>query len=359
MSSARSPVRLRRLVRGALLGLLLLAAGPVVLWFSLPDPAAWARSNPTTTALIEQRRAEARAAGRPFRPELRWIPLERISRRLVDAVVASEDATFFGHHGFDWEALREAIRHNIARGRYARGASTITQQLAKNLALGTEKSLLRKGREALLTIRLERRLDKRRLLALYLNVVEWGDGVFGAEAGAQRHFGTSAASLTTAQAVVLASMLPAPRRAALSPAPAWLAARSRGLLDRLRDEQVVSMAEHATARAELEGYLGRAQVPGPGEEEAEPPADDSPDAVTPPGPPGEVTPAPPSPVDAPASPAGASTATPAAASTATPAGASTATPGTGAADAVDPAGPAGDEPARPPGPEPATGRASP
>jgi monofunctional biosynthetic peptidoglycan transglycosylase len=264
--------RRRRLVRGALIALLALVAGLATLWFALPDPAAWARANPTTTALIEQRRAEARAAGRRFQPSIRWIPLEQISRRLVDAVVASEDAKFFGHGGFDWEALRSAFRHNLARGRYARGASTITQQLAKNLYLGTEKSLLRKGREALLSAKLERRLDKRRILALYLNVAEWGDGVFGADAGARRHFGTGAASLTTAQAVVLAAMLPAPRRASLSPAPAWLAARSRGLLARLLDEQVVAPAEHEIARAELERYLGRA--PEPGDEEAELPPDE-------------------------------------------------------------------------------------
>jgi monofunctional biosynthetic peptidoglycan transglycosylase len=208
-----------------------------------------------------------------------WVPLERISRRLVDAVVASEDATFFSHGGFDWSALREAFRLNLASGRYARGGSTITQQLAKNLALGTEKSLLRKAREALLTARLEHRLDKRRLLALYLNVVEWGDGVFGVEAGAQRHFATGAAELSTAQAVLLASMLPAPRRAALSPAPAWLAARSRGLLDRLRDEQVIAPAEHAAARAELERYLGAAPVVDPGATDEEPPPDDAPAAT--------------------------------------------------------------------------------
>ncbi len=277
-SPGAGPRRRRWLVRGAWLALLLPVAGLGALWLSLPDPAAWARANPTTTALVEQRRAEALAAGRRFRPAMAWVPLERISRRLVEAVVASEDATFFSHGGFDWAALREAFRLNLASGRYARGGSTITQQLAKNLALGTEKSLLRKAREALLTAGLERRLDKRRLLALYLNVVEWGDGVFGVEAGARRHFATGAAELTTAQAVLLASMLPAPRRAALSPAPAWLAARSRGLLDRLRDEQVIPPPEHAAARAELERYLGRTPPTPPGDEEAEPPPDDAPAA---------------------------------------------------------------------------------
>ena len=279
---------LPRLVRGALIALLALVTGLAALWLSVPDPSPWARVNPTTTALVEQRRAEARAAGRAFRPAMAWVPLERISPRLVRAVVASEDATFFDHHGFDWEALGSAFRHDLARGRYARGASTLTQQLAKNLWLGTEKSLLRKAREALLTVKLERRLDKRRILALYLNAVEWGDGVFGAEAGARRHFSTGAGALSTAQAVLLASMLPSPRRAALSPAPAWLVARARSLLERLRDEQAIPSGEYAAARAELEGYLGAAPAAAPGEEPPEPPADE-PAAETPeagPPPPG-------------------------------------------------------------------------
>jgi monofunctional biosynthetic peptidoglycan transglycosylase len=290
MIAEPSAARPRRLVRGALAALLLLAAAPAALWLTLPDPAAWSRSVPTTTALIEQRQAEARAAGRRYQPAIRWIPLERISRRLVDAVVAAEDAKFFVHGGFDWSALGDAFRHDVARGRYARGASTITQQLAKNLYLGTEKSLLRKAREALLTVKLERSLDKRRILALYLNVAEWGDGVFGAGPGARRYFGTDAGSLTTAQAVLLASMLPSPRRASLSPAPAWLAARSRGLLERLVAEQVIPPGEYATAQDELRRYLGPPPAAGPAEEEIEPPPDDAP-AEPPADLPGEPVPA--------------------------------------------------------------------
>lgn len=276
MNAEPSPVRPRRLVRGALIALLLPLACLAALWLSVPDPARWATTPPRTTALIEQRRAEAARAGRRFQPAMEWVGLERTSRRLVDAVVAAEDARFFTHGGFDWEALGEAFRHNLSRGRYARGASTITQQLAKNLALGTEKSLLRKAREAVLTVRLERRLDKRRLLALYLNVAEWGDGVFGAEAAARRHFSTSAAALTTAQAVLLAAMLPAPRRASLAPAPAWLAARARGLLQRLGDEQVIPASELPGARAELERHLSGSAAPDPAIPDEEPPADEAP-----------------------------------------------------------------------------------
>ena len=153
MTDEPSDGRRRRLARVALIALLLPVAGVAVLWLSLPDPARWARA---TRHHHRPHRAAARrgARGRPALParRSRWVPLERISQRLVDAVVASEDATFFDHHGFDWDALGSAFRHNLSRRRYARGASTITQQLAKNLYLGTEKSLLRKAREALLTV---------------------------------------------------------------------------------------------------------------------------------------------------------------------------------------------------------------
>ncbi len=241
-------------------------------WVALPDPRELVTRNPRTTALIEQRRAEAARTRRAFRPQQAWVPLERISRRLVEAVVASEDAKFFGHAGFDWEALQGAARHDLERGRFARGASTITQQLAKNLYLGTEKSLLRKAREALLAMKLERALDKRRILALYLNVAEWGDGAFGVEAGARRHLGVSAASLDTAQAVLLASMLPAPRRVDLSRPSAWLRARSTRLLDRLHAERRIGDEEHRSASAALARLLAG---PAPADDREEPPEEEA------------------------------------------------------------------------------------
>ncbi|MCM2333693.1 MAG: monofunctional biosynthetic peptidoglycan transglycosylase [Anaeromyxobacteraceae bacterium] len=274
--------RLRRALRASALAaaaaLALGLAGAGLLWMVLPDPAPLATRNPPTTALIEQRRAEAAKAGRRFRPQQTWVPLERISRRLVEAVVASEDAKFFGHGGFDWAALREAAGHDLRRGRFARGASTITQQLAKNLWLGTEKSLVRKGKEAVLAAKLERTLDKRRILALYLNVAEWGDGTFGVEAGARRHLGVSAGGLDAAQAVLLASMLPAPRKVDLSrPAP-WLRARASRLLDRLHAEHQLGDEEHRAARASLARLLG---MPAPADERAEPPEEEAPTAPAP------------------------------------------------------------------------------
>jgi monofunctional glycosyltransferase len=168
-----------RLARLSLWILAAVAAGLVVLgalWVTLPDPSPLARENPKTTALIEQRRAEATSRRRPFRPSQGWISLDRVSRRLVEAVLLSEDARFFGHDGFDWDAIREAAHQDAVRGRFVRGASTLTQQLAKNLWFGTERSLWRKAKEAVMAAKLERQLPKRRILSLYLNVVEWGAG---------------------------------------------------------------------------------------------------------------------------------------------------------------------------------------
>jgi monofunctional biosynthetic peptidoglycan transglycosylase len=235
-------------------------------WRALPDPAPLAARAPRTTALMDQRRAEAAREGRPYRPDYRTVPLDRISPRLVRAVVASEDASFFGHAGFDWEEIRNAAGQNWKAGRTVRGASTITQQLAKNLWLGTERSLTRKLKEAVLAVRLERSLPKRRILALYLNVAEWGNGVFGAEAAARHWFGVPARDLSAAQAATLAAMLPAPRKAAITPAPRWLARKARRILGLLERNGTLSPDEAPGARAELERILGAPAGPETGED---------------------------------------------------------------------------------------------
>jgi monofunctional glycosyltransferase len=181
-------------------------------WLTFPDIAALAKVNPTTTALIEARAADARREDRPVAPRWTWTPLSRISSHLQKAVIVSEDASFFRHEGFDWGGIQDATLRNIKAGKLARGGSTITQQLAKNLYLSSEKNLLRKVHEALIARSLERRLSKKRILEIYLNVAEWGRGVYGAEAAAQHHFGKPAASLTEEEAALLAAILPAPLR---------------------------------------------------------------------------------------------------------------------------------------------------
>jgi monofunctional glycosyltransferase len=186
-------------------------------------------------------------------------------------VLLSEDAGFWDHSGFDWKEIRTAAVQGLERRRLGRGASTITQQLAKNLWLGTDRSLWRKAREAALAVKLERALPKRRLMALSLNVAEWGDGLFGAEAASRHWFGIAARDLDAAQATVLASMLPAPRRADLAAPPRWLARRSRGLLDRMLAAGRLGAAEHAAAAAELDRILAGSG----GDPEEEPPEEEA------------------------------------------------------------------------------------
>lgn len=182
-------------------------------WYvTLPDVAALARTNPSTTAFIESRKSEAAARGRSFRLQWTWVPLAHMSSHLTRAVLAAEDAAFYRHKGFDWDGLREAVMRNWEKGQLRRGGSTITQQLAKNLYLSPEKNLFRKGHEAMLAWELERTLSKKRILELYLNVAEWGHGVYGAEAAARHHFGKSAEDLSPDEAALLAAILPSPRR---------------------------------------------------------------------------------------------------------------------------------------------------
>lgn len=206
----------RRTKARLLLAIALAIAVPLALlafvWLmTLPDVSALEHTNPSSTALMKARVAKARAQGQSFKPHWTWVPLTRISPHLQRAVVAAEDASFFTHEGFDWEGIKDAALRNLETGEMQRGGSTITQQLAKNLYLSPERSLFRKAREALIARSLEHRLSKKRILELYLNVAEWGRGVYGAEAAAYHHFGKPAKELTADEAALLAAILPSPR----------------------------------------------------------------------------------------------------------------------------------------------------
>jgi monofunctional biosynthetic peptidoglycan transglycosylase len=179
-------------------------------WITLPDVRALGRGEPGATAFMALRAAEARAQGRPARPVRIWVPLDRISPLLQRAVVVAEDGGFWGHTGIDVAELRIAFNEGLEDGDF-RGASTLTQQLAKNLYLSPSRNPMRKLTELLLARRLEAELPKRRILELYLNVVEWGDGVWGAEAAARTYFGVPAAVLDAEQAALLAGALINPR----------------------------------------------------------------------------------------------------------------------------------------------------
>jgi monofunctional glycosyltransferase len=187
-----------------------LGLGALLLWCSVPNTARLATQNPTSTAFIDLRREQAEAESRKLELRWEWRPLARISRYLRAAVIYAEDYNFYRHGGVDWGALESAVESNLDRGSLAIGGSTITQQLAKNLYLSPRRSILRKARELLIAFSLEDHLSKQRILELYLNVVEWGDGVFGAEAAARRWFGRSAQALSPAEAVRLAIALPNP-----------------------------------------------------------------------------------------------------------------------------------------------------
>jgi monofunctional biosynthetic peptidoglycan transglycosylase len=176
-----------------------------------PRVGALATRPPRTTAFIERYRAEQRAAGRDDRVQWTWVPYAAISMPVKRAVVVAEDIRFFAHGGVDLDEVEDALERAVERKEMPRGASTITQQLAKNLWLTPSRSPLRKAREAILAWQLERTLTKRRILELYLNVAEFGPGCYGVEAAARRYFGKSAADMTPLEAAQLAASLPNPR----------------------------------------------------------------------------------------------------------------------------------------------------
>ncbi|MBL8540223.1 MAG: monofunctional biosynthetic peptidoglycan transglycosylase [Betaproteobacteria bacterium] len=171
----------------------------------------WSTHNPRSTAFMEQNLSALREKDPRAVLQHEWVPYNRISPHLKRAVIASEDAKFADHEGFDWDAIEKAYEKNLQKGRIVAGGSTISQQLAKNLFLSGERSPLRKGQEAIITLMLERVMSKRRILEIYLNVIEWGNGVFGAEAAARHYFGTSAANVGAGDAAWLAAIVPNPK----------------------------------------------------------------------------------------------------------------------------------------------------
>jgi monofunctional biosynthetic peptidoglycan transglycosylase len=197
--------------RVTLIVLAAVAVGGGLFWVTYPDVAALKDHNPESSALIDARAAEARAEGREPKRVQTWVPIDRISPNLQRAVLAGEDNNFFTHDGFDYDAIQKAAEKNWEEGKIVRGASTITQQLAKNHWLSESRNPLRKLEEVPLTRSLERNLGKWRILEIYLNVIEWGDGIYGAEAASQTYFGVPAARLSPSQAAYLAAMIPNPR----------------------------------------------------------------------------------------------------------------------------------------------------
>lgn len=171
----------------------------------------WIKFNPSSSAFMEDRLDIIQEEKPDAELKYQWVDYSKISVNLKRAVIASEDAKFVDHEGFDWEGIQKAYEKNLKKGKIVAGGSTISQQLAKNLFLSTKRTPWRKGEEALITVMLENVLTKRRILEIYLNVIEWGNGVFGAEAASRHYYKTSAAKLSSAQAAKLAAMIPNPR----------------------------------------------------------------------------------------------------------------------------------------------------
>ena len=171
----------------------------------------WVDHNPSTSAFMEQRLEVLQIKKPDAELRHRWVPYNRISNNLKRALIAAEDSKFLDHEGFDWEGIQKAYEKNQKKGRVVAGGSTISQQLAKNLFLSSRKVFWRKAEEAVITVMLEKMMSKRRILEIYMNVIEWGNGVFGAEAAARHYYKTSASALSAEQSAKLASMVPNPR----------------------------------------------------------------------------------------------------------------------------------------------------
>jgi monofunctional biosynthetic peptidoglycan transglycosylase len=215
--------------------LIAFAAFVAVELISLPyeDISKLRYKNPAETAFMRERADQLRVQGRRFRKMQIWIPLKEIPSDAVDAVVVAEDGTFWSNEGFDWFEFKESLERDLDEGRAARGASTITQQLVKNLYLSSSKSVLRKLKEWVLTWYMNEELTKPRILEIYLNVIEWGDNVYGIGAASQYYFGKAVSALTREECARLAAIIPSPRRHRADGDSRYVQRRSRMILDRM------------------------------------------------------------------------------------------------------------------------------
>jgi monofunctional biosynthetic peptidoglycan transglycosylase len=189
---------------------ILAVAADILVTFVYPDVSILKKHNPSTTAFMEYRKKQWAEEGLHKTIDQRWVKLKKVSPYLIKAVIIGEDDKFWKHEGFDFDAMKKALEKDIAEGKLKAGGSSISQQLAKNLYLSPSKNPIRKVKEAILTWRIEKSLSKKRIMELYVNIAEWGDGIFGIEAAARHHYGKRARALTAQEAVRLASVLPNP-----------------------------------------------------------------------------------------------------------------------------------------------------
>ena len=226
-----------RLIIGALL-VLLVALFIAFQSYVLIKLWWWTDHPPTTTAFMQSRLDVLREKDPQAKLKYQWVAYEKISINLKRAIIVAEDAKFSDHEGFDWEGIQKALEKNQKKGKIVAGGSTISQQLSKNLFLSGERSAIRKSEEALITLMLETTMDKERIFEIYLNVIEWGNGVFGAEAAAQHYYGVSAAGLSAEQAAKLAAMVPRPRFYDKNRNAPWLLKKSQFILASMPQAQL-------------------------------------------------------------------------------------------------------------------------
>ena len=218
----------------------------------LPDVSGLTTKNPRSTSLMVQRYREAKKTDETFRIRQQWIDFEAIPKLLRETVRITEDASFYQHGGVDFAELKAAVKKNWQKGKYARGASTITQQLAKNIYLSTEKSLTRKIKEYLITRRLEKGLSKDRIFEIYLNVIEWGPGIFGVEAASQYYFYKTAGRLNLEEMVRLVAVIPQPLKINPTENSDWLKWKAKWILDALRRYAYIDQNQYQTTSARFE-----------------------------------------------------------------------------------------------------------
>jgi len=230
-----------------LIGIAVLGAGTLALYFSLPPVAHLKTQNPKTTALIQQRQKEAQRAGREFKVRQVWVSFDSIPQLLRESVRVAEDARFYEHEGIDYEEIRAALKKDLERGGFMRGASTITQQLAKNLFLSTDRTIVRKLKEFWLARQLEQELPKNRIFHLYLNVIEFGPGVFGVEAAARHFFGKSAGQLNLEEIVRLTAVIPKPLVETPTRTSSWMKWKAGWVLTTLRKTGHISQEQYLQA----------------------------------------------------------------------------------------------------------------
>ena len=231
---------------------IIILATIVSLYLSLPDVTDLITKNPKTTALIDQRIREAQRSHEPYRVRQYWVAFDTIPTLLKDIVRISEDAGFYHHHGIDFTELKEAMKKNWEKGKYARGGSTITQQLAKNLYLSTQKRIFRKIKEYFIAKRLEANLSKDRIFYLYLNVIELGPGIFGVQAASRYYFNKNVSKLDLEEMIRLAAVIPQPLKIDPRGDHRWLQWKTRWILNTLKKYEYISEGEYRSQIANFQ-----------------------------------------------------------------------------------------------------------